>query len=160
MAACSIVRTEVITNLNCFSKCKCVKSTKSKTPKTPIVQRSETDDDTSSSVVETSVDSDALQGIATPAIPAGDSTPVAEITKAMLSKVRRAFRKAGKEASEAEQAKFAEELIAAGIAILSRSSSRIAKVLKGEETLEDLKISKSRKTKATRTSETQARLTD
>jgi hypothetical protein len=63
--------------------------------------------------------------------------------------VRRAFRKAGKEASETEDSKFAEELIAAGIPILSRSSSRIAQVLKGEETLEELKISKSRKTKTT-----------
>jgi hypothetical protein len=65
----------------------------------------------------------------------------------MLAKVRRAFGEAAKEASEAEQSKFAEELIAAGVPILSRSSSRIAKVLKGEETLEDLKISKSCKPK-------------
>jgi hypothetical protein len=67
----------------------------------------------------------------------------------MLSKVRRAFRKAGKEASEEEQSNFAEELIAAGVPILSRSSNRIAKVLKGEETFEDLKVSKSRKPKTT-----------
>jgi hypothetical protein len=67
----------------------------------------------------------------------------------MLSKVRRAFRKAGKEGSEAEQAEFAGLLLAAGVSILSRSSSRIAKVLKAEETLEDLKISKSRKPKMT-----------
>jgi hypothetical protein len=124
-----------------------MKSAKSKTAKTPSVKHSETNDETGPSVVETSADSDASREIVPPAIPAEDSTPVSEITKAMLSKVRRAFRKAGKEASDAEQAKFAEALIAAGIPILSRSSSRIARVLKGEETLEDLKISKSRKTK-------------
>jgi hypothetical protein len=68
----------------------------------------------------------------------------------MLSKVRRAFRKAGKEGSQAEQEEFAGLLIAAGVSILSRSSGRIAKVLKAEETLEDLKISKSRKPKMTK----------
>jgi hypothetical protein len=106
-------------------------------------------EETATSVAKVSADGDASQEIATPTIPAEASTPVSEITKAMLSKVRRAFRKAGKEAPEAGQAKFAEELIAAGIPILSRTSSRIAKVIKGEETLEDLKISKSRKTTTT-----------
>jgi hypothetical protein len=137
-----------------------MKSPKSKPAKTPSVQHSQTNDEPDPIVFQASADSDASSEVAPPSAPAEDSTPVSETTKAMLSKVRRAFRKAGKEASEAEQTKFAEELIAAGIPILSRSSSRIAKVLKGEETLEDLKISKSRKTKATRTSETQARLTD
>jgi hypothetical protein len=112
-----------------------MKSPKSKTVRTPSVKHSKTNEETGPSVVEASADSDASQQIATPAIPAEDSTPVYEITKSILSKVRRAFRKAGKEVSEAEQAKCAEELIAAGIPILSRSSNRIAKVIKGEETL-------------------------
>jgi hypothetical protein len=125
-----------------------MKSANSKA-KTPSVKHSYKKDQMDPSVVEASADSNASPEIAPPVIPAEDSTPVSEITKAMLSKVRRAFRKADKEGSEAEQAEFAEELIAAGIPILSRSSSRIAKVLKGEETLEDLKISKSRKPKTT-----------
>jgi hypothetical protein len=125
-----------------------MKSPKSKA-KTPSVKHSQKIDETGPSVVEASAHSDASSEIVPPVIPAEDSTPVSEVTKAMLSKVRRAFRKAGKEASEAKQSKFAGELIAAGVPILSRSSSRIAKVLKGEETLEDLKISKSRKPKTT-----------
>jgi hypothetical protein len=153
IAICSILRTGgsyKLTNLSIFfPKCKWMKSTKSKTAKTPSVKHSQTTEETGPSFVEASADSDASPENVPPAIPAEDSTPVSEITKAMLSKVRRAFRKAGKEAAEAEQAKFAEELIAAGIPILSRSSNRIAKVLKGKETLEDLKISKSRKTKTT-----------
>jgi hypothetical protein len=126
-----------------------MKLPKSKTAKTPTVKRLQTSDESNPSIVEASAGSDASPETAPPVIPAEDSTPVSEITNAMLSKVRRAFRKAGKEVSEAEQSKFAEELIVAGVPILSRSSSRIAKVLKGEETLEDLKISKSRKPKTT-----------
>jgi ribosome-binding ATPase YchF (GTP1/OBG family) len=128
------------------SKCKCMKSAQSKA-KTPSVKHSYKKDQTGPSVVEASADSDASPEIVPPVTPAEDSTLASEITKAMLAKVRRAFGKAGKEASEEEQLKFAEELIAAGVPILGRSSSRIAKVLKGEETLEDLKISKSRKPK-------------
>jgi hypothetical protein len=124
-----------------------MKLPKSKNPKTQSVKHSKKIDETGTSVVEASAYSDASPEIAPPVISAEVSTPVSEVTKAMLTKVRRAFRKAAKEASEAEQSKFAEELIAAGVPILSRSSSRIAKVLKGEETLEDLKISKSRKPK-------------
>jgi hypothetical protein len=124
-----------------------MKLPKSKTAKTPSVKHSEKTDETGTSVVEASAHSDASPEIAPPVIFAEISTPVSEITKPMLAKVRRAFGKAGKEASEEEQSKFAEKLIAAGVPDLSRSSSRIAKVLKGEETLEDLKISKSRKPK-------------
>ena len=124
-----------------------MKLPKSKTAKTPTVKRPQTSDESNPSIVEPSADSDASPEIVPPVTPAEDSTLVSEITKAMLGKVRRAFGKAGKEASEEEQLKFAEELTAAGVPILGRSSSRIAKVLKGEETLEDLKISKSRKPK-------------
>jgi ribosome-binding ATPase YchF (GTP1/OBG family) len=130
------------------SKCKCMKSTKSKA-KTPSVKHSYKKDQMDPSVVEASADSDASPEIVPPVTPAEDSTLASEITQAMLAKVRRAFGKAGKEASEDEQLKFAEKLIAAGVPILSRSSSRIAKVLKGEETFEDLKVSKSRKPKTT-----------
>ena len=129
------------------SKCKCMKSSKSKAARTESVKRSQKFDETGPSVVEASAHSDASPEIVPSVTPAEDSTLASEITKAMLAKVRRAFGKAGKEASEEEQLKLAEELIAAGVPILSRSSSRIAKVLKGEETLEDLKISKSRKPK-------------
>jgi ribosome-binding ATPase YchF (GTP1/OBG family) len=126
-----------------------MKLPKSKNAKTQSVKHSDKKDEPGPSVVEASADSDASAEIAPPAVPAEDSTLASEITKAMLAKVRRAYAKAGKEASEEEQSKFAEKLIAAGVPILSRSSSRIAKVLKGEETLEDLKISKSRRPKTT-----------
>jgi hypothetical protein len=127
-----------------------MKSPKLKTAKTSNVKRSDQKDDTGPSVVETSANSEASPEIPPPAIPTADPAAVSEITTAMLSKVRRAFRKAGKEGSEAEQEEFAVQLIAAGVPILSRSSGRIAKVLKAEETLEDLKISKSRKPKMTK----------
>jgi hypothetical protein len=124
-----------------------MKLTKSKTAKAPKVKHSETNDEIGPRVVEASADSDASPEIVPPVTPTENSTLVSEITKPMLAKVRRAFGKTGKEASEEKQLKFAEELIAAGVPTLSRSSSRIAKVLKGEETLEDLKISKSHKPK-------------
>lgn len=127
-----------------------MKSPKLKTAKTSNVKRSEQKDDMEPSVVETSANSEASPEIPPPTIPAADPTPVSEITKPMISKVHRAFRKAGKEGSEVDQKEFAGQLIAAGVPILSRSSGRIAKVLKAEETLEDLKISKSRKPKITR----------
>jgi hypothetical protein len=127
-----------------------MKSPELKTKKTSNVKRPEQKDDTGPSVVETSANSEGSPEIAPPAITAADPAPASEITKAMLSKVRRAFRKAGKEGSQAEQEEFAGQLIAAGVSILSRSSGRIAKVLKAEETLEDLKISKARKPKMTK----------
>ena len=88
---------------------------------------------------------DASSEVATSIDPSEMRGPDTRVTEPMLRKLRRAFLKAGKEASEDEQVKFAEDMISAGIPILNRSSSRIAKVLKGERTLEDLKVSKSRK---------------
>jgi hypothetical protein len=88
---------------------------------------------------------DASPEVATSIDPSEMRAPDTRVTEPMLRKLRRAFLKAGKEASEGEQVKFAEDMISAGVPILNRSSSRIAKVLKGERTLEDLKVSKSRK---------------
>jgi hypothetical protein len=120
---------------------------KSDTAKTPKQKRSSKKAEDILSVVEDSTVKDATPEIAAAVVPAESATQATEVTKPMLGKVRRAFQKAGKEASEEEQLKFFEELIAAGVPIMSRSSSRIANVVKGEQTLEDLKVSKSRKAK-------------
>ena len=85
---------------------------------------------------------DELTEIAAPVIPGETRTPPSEVTKPMLAKLSRAFQKACKEASEAEQLKFAEELLAAGVPILSRSSGRISRAIKGEINIEDLKVSR------------------
>ena len=56
-----------------------------------------------------------------------------------LGKLRRAFRKAGKpEATEAELHEFLDALRAAGVPVMRRSSGRLAKVVKGERTVESL----------------------
>jgi hypothetical protein len=72
------------------------------------------------------------------------AVPLVEITKPIKAKLRRAYRKSGwKDASsdafEPELEKFARQLIAAGVPILNRSSSRISKVIKGEVTIESLR---------------------
>ena len=57
----------------------------------------------------------------------------------MMSKLRRAFRKAGKsETSEAEISAFLIALLETKIPVLNRSSGRIAKVVKGEQNIESL----------------------
>ena len=56
-----------------------------------------------------------------------------------LGKLRRAFRKAGKpEATEAELRAFLNDLVAAGVPVVRRTSGRIAKVVRGERTIESL----------------------
>jgi len=80
--------------------------------------------------------------IAAPVIQGEEQTSLTGVTKPMLAKVNRAFKKAGKEASDAEQLKFAEELLAAGVPIMSRSSGRISRAIKGEISIADLKVSR------------------
>jgi hypothetical protein len=66
--------------------------------------------------------------------------PTVEVTKSMVSKCARAFRKAGKATvTEAEVIAFANSLIVAGVKILSKSSSRIARCVQGEIKIEHLK---------------------
>ena len=58
----------------------------------------------------------------------------------MIGKVRRAFRKAGKpDAPETELIAFAQKLVKAGVDITSKTSSRIAKAVRGDVKPEDLK---------------------
>ena len=65
-----------------------------------------------------------------------------DVTKRMLSKVARAYRKAGIKGggTESDHAAFVHTLLNAGIPILERSSSRIAKAIKGEIEIADLKV--------------------
>jgi hypothetical protein len=65
------------------------------------------------------------------------------VTKAMLGKIRRAHKKADMpDVSEDKKHEFAQELLAAGVPILNRSSARIARVIKGKISIEDLKVSR------------------
>jgi hypothetical protein len=57
----------------------------------------------------------------------------------MMSKLRRAYRKAGKsEASETEIMAFLTSLVEANVPVLNRSSGRITRVVKGEQNIESL----------------------
>lgn len=82
----------------------------------------------------------------TPAAAAKAPAPAATasaVTKAMLAKVGRAYNKADMpNVSEQKKVEFAEALLAAGIPILNRSSGRIARAIKGEINIEDLKVSR------------------
>jgi Xaa-Pro aminopeptidase len=64
-----------------------------------------------------------------------------EVTKRMLSKVARAYRKAGIKGggTESDHTAFVHTLLNAGIPILERSSSRIARAIKSEIEIADLK---------------------
>jgi hypothetical protein len=74
------------------------------------------------------------------------TAPVSEVTRAMLGKVGRAYKKADMpDVSEEKKLEFAQELLAAGVPILNRSSARISRVLKGEISIEDLKVSRGAK---------------
>jgi hypothetical protein len=65
--------------------------------------------------------------------------PASGANRRMMSKLRRAFRKAGKsETSEAEISAFLIALLETKIPVLNRSSGRIAKVVKGEQNIESL----------------------
>jgi hypothetical protein len=61
----------------------------------------------------------------------------------MLGKVGRAYKRAGvPDVSEEKKLEFAQQLLGAGVPILDRSSARIARVIKGETSIEDLKVSR------------------
>ena len=65
-----------------------------------------------------------------------------EVTKRMLSKVSRAYRKAGIKAggTESDHTAFVHTLLNAGVPILERSSSRISRAIRGEIQIDDLKV--------------------
>ena len=56
----------------------------------------------------------------------------------MLAKVKRAFLKAGVEAGPEAQADFLNDLLMANVPVLNRSSGRIARVVKGEQSIASL----------------------
>jgi hypothetical protein len=68
------------------------------------------------------------------------SKPQAEFTRGQIGKSKRAFAKAGHlEASEEVRKKWLAEMSAAGVAVMKFSSSRLAKVIKGELTVSELR---------------------
>jgi len=75
--------------------------------------------------------------------PITEPAPTASaVSKPMLSKVGRAYEKADMpNVTEAKKVEFAEALLAARVPILNRSSGRIARAIKGEISIEDLKTS-------------------
>lgn len=56
----------------------------------------------------------------------------------MLGKVKRAFLKAGVEAGPEAQAAFLKNLLMANVPVSNRSSGRIARIIKGEQSIESL----------------------
>jgi hypothetical protein len=60
----------------------------------------------------------------------------------MLAKVKRAFLKAGVEAGPGAQADFLNELLLVKVPVLNRSSGRIARVVKGEQNIESLLLTR------------------
>jgi hypothetical protein len=66
--------------------------------------------------------------------------PKAKFTRGQLGKAKRAFAKAGQpEASEEVRRKWLAEMLAANIAVMEFSSSRLAKVIRGELTVVELR---------------------
>ena len=63
---------------------------------------------------------------------------VEQVDRKMLGKVKRAFLKAGVDAGPEAQADFLNDLLLAKVPVLNRSSGRIARVLKGEKSIESL----------------------
>jgi hypothetical protein len=63
---------------------------------------------------------------------------VEQVDRKMLGKVKRAFLKAGVEAGPEAQADFLNNLLTANVPVLNRSSGRIARVLKGEQSIASL----------------------
>jgi hypothetical protein len=63
---------------------------------------------------------------------------VDQADRKMLCKVRRAFLKAGVEAGPEAQAAFLNDLLLANVPMLNRSSGRIARVVKGDESIATL----------------------
>ncbi len=76
--------------------------------------------------------------------PAKSAPAKPEVTKGMLAKIGRAYKKAGTVKggdTEADYEAYAFTLLNAGIPILERSSGRIARAIKGEIEIADLKVS-------------------
>jgi hypothetical protein len=63
---------------------------------------------------------------------------VEQVNRRMLAKVKRAFLKAGVEAGPEAQAAFLNDLLMANVPVLNRSSGRIARVVKGEQSIASL----------------------
>ena len=63
---------------------------------------------------------------------------VEQVDRKMLGKIKRAFLKAGVEAGPEAQAAFLNDLLRANVPVLNRSSGRIARVIKGEESIATL----------------------
>ena len=63
---------------------------------------------------------------------------VEQADRKMIGKVKRAFVKAGVEAGSEAQAAFLNDLLRANVPVLNRSSGRIARVVKGEESIASL----------------------
>jgi hypothetical protein len=71
--------------------------------------------------------------------------PEAEFTRGQLGKAKRAFAKAGQpDASEEVRKKWLAEMNAANVAVTVFSSSRLAKVIKGEIAVSELQKSQTR----------------
>jgi hypothetical protein len=76
--------------------------------------------------------------------PAKSAPAKPEVTKGMLAKIGRAYKKAGTVkggGTEADHEAFAFTLLNAGVPFLERSSNRIARAIKGEIEIADLKVS-------------------
>ena len=67
---------------------------------------------------------------------------VEQVDRKMLGKVKRAFSKAGVEAGPEAQAAFLNDLLLARVPVLNRSSGRIARVVKGEQNIESLLLTR------------------
>ena len=63
---------------------------------------------------------------------------VEQADRKMLGKVKRAFLNAGVEAGPEAQAAFLNDLLMANVPVLNRSSGRIARIIKGEQSIESL----------------------
>jgi hypothetical protein len=63
---------------------------------------------------------------------------VEQVDRKMLGKIKRAFLKAGVEAGPEAQAAFLNDLLMADVPVLNRSSARIARVVKKEQSIESL----------------------
>jgi hypothetical protein len=67
---------------------------------------------------------------------------VEQVDRKMIGKVKRAFLKAGVEAGPKAQADFLNALLLAKVPVLNRSSSRIARLVKGEKSIESLLLAR------------------
>jgi hypothetical protein len=65
---------------------------------------------------------------------------VEQADRKLLGRVKRAFLKAGVEASPEAQAAFLNDLLKANVPVLHRSSGRIARVVKGEKSIATLAL--------------------